>query len=141
MWYHSRNRGWLPARAFAGALTRKPIKGVSSTNTHTPNTTPSDSDDTIHNMNMEMLRGSTLNPDPDLQAPKLENYKHKHNIEEPAAKEPRMMESSDFEEQKPPQIQFFSLPSSCRNKWSTTWRGPFGRSGRSNIRGPFSPRF
>ena len=60
MWYHSRNRGWLPARAFAGALTRKPIKGVSSTNTHTPNTTPSDSDDTIHNMNMEMLQGSTL---------------------------------------------------------------------------------
>ena len=61
MWYHTRNRGWLPAGVFAGAVTRKPIKKVSSTNTHTPNTTPSDSDDTIHNMNMEMLWGSTLN--------------------------------------------------------------------------------
>ena len=48
-------------------------------------------------MNVEALRGSTLNPDPELIPPKPEDYKRKHNFEEPDAKKPRMMESSDIE--------------------------------------------
>ena len=48
-------------------------------------------------MNVEVLQGSTLNNTltPYLPPPKPE--KRKHNFEESAAKEPRMMESSDTE--------------------------------------------
>ena len=43
-------------------------------------------------MNVEALRGSTLNPDPGLIPPKIEDYKRKHNFEEPDAKKPKMID-------------------------------------------------